>query len=153
MLPKVGVAVIVDVGDEKDIHPPQKEPVGALTGRRAGAGLRREDRLQRPDPEGREVRHRGRDHHLRPRRGRARGQGGDLVGFTIAGKDGKFHPAKAEIKDDAVVVFSQQVPNPARCDTAGSTSPGRPSISSTRKACRPARSERTISIIENQPKK
>jgi sialate O-acetylesterase len=28
-LPKVGMAVITDVGDEKDIHPKKKEPVGA----------------------------------------------------------------------------------------------------------------------------
>ena len=29
VLPKVGVAVITDVGEEKDIHPRKKEPVGA----------------------------------------------------------------------------------------------------------------------------
>lgn len=29
VLPKVGVAVITDVGEEKDIHPKKKEPVGA----------------------------------------------------------------------------------------------------------------------------
>ena len=38
---------------------------------------------------------------------------GDLTGFTIAGKDGRFHPAKAEIRDKTVVVSSEQVPNPA----------------------------------------
>ena len=27
-LPKIGVAVITDVGDEKDIHPRKKEPAG-----------------------------------------------------------------------------------------------------------------------------
>src|SRR5438045_7091061 len=29
VLPKVGMAVITDVGEEKDIHPKKKEPVGA----------------------------------------------------------------------------------------------------------------------------
>src|SRR5215204_4935627 len=29
VLPNVGMAVITDVGDEKDIHPKKKEPVGA----------------------------------------------------------------------------------------------------------------------------
>src|SRR5262249_45699532 len=29
ILPKAGLAVITDVGDEKDIHPTKKEPVGA----------------------------------------------------------------------------------------------------------------------------
>ena len=87
----------------------------------------------------------GRDHHLRPRRGRARGQGGDLVGFTIAGKDGKFHPAKAEIKDDAVVVFSQQVPNPAAV-RYGWVNFARPTLNLFNKEGLPAsHSERTIS--------
>ena len=37
---------------------------------------------------------------------------GDLVGFTLAGKDGKFAPAKAIIKGDTVVVTSETVPEP-----------------------------------------
>ena len=37
---------------------------------------------------------------------------GDLVGFTIAGKDGKFAPAKASIKGDTVVLSSEMVADP-----------------------------------------
>ena len=38
---------------------------------------------------------------------------GDAVhGFTVCGGDGKFHPAKAEIRGDTVVVTSDQVAKP-----------------------------------------
>ena len=37
---------------------------------------------------------------------------GDLKGFTIAGADGKFVPAKAVIKGDAVVVSAEGVIDP-----------------------------------------
>ena len=40
-------------------------------------------------------------------------KGGDLVGFrTVAGKDGKFVAAKAVIKDNTVLLSSEQVPEP-----------------------------------------
>jgi sialate O-acetylesterase len=113
-LPKVGLAVITDVGHETDIHPPQKEPVGARLAL-AARDLAYGERIVSSGPMYKEATfdagaatitfdHVG---------GGLVAKGGDLVGFTIAGKDGKFHPAKAEIKGDTVVVFSQQVPNPA----------------------------------------
>ena len=37
---------------------------------------------------------------------------GDLQGFTIAGEDKKFHPAKAVIEGATVVVTSDQVAEP-----------------------------------------
>jgi sialate O-acetylesterase len=113
VLPKVGLAVIVDVGDETDIHPPQKEPVGARLALAARA-LAYGEKIVHSGPIYKDVRfdagaatisfdHVG---------GGLVAKGGDLVGFTVAGKDGKFHAAKAEIKDDTVVVISEHVPNP-----------------------------------------
>ena len=37
---------------------------------------------------------------------------GDLKGFTIAGADKKFVPAKAEIKGNTVVVWSDEIASP-----------------------------------------
>jgi sialate O-acetylesterase len=37
---------------------------------------------------------------------------GELKGFTIAGEDSKFVPAKAEIKGDSVLVTSEEVAKP-----------------------------------------
>jgi sialate O-acetylesterase len=39
-------------------------------------------------------------------------KGGELRGFTVAGKDRKFVPAKAEIGGDKVIVGNPEVPEP-----------------------------------------
>ncbi len=39
-------------------------------------------------------------------------KGGKLKGFTIAGADGKFVPAQAEIQNTTVKIWSEQVPEP-----------------------------------------
>ena len=38
---------------------------------------------------------------------------GPLTGFTMAGPDGSFHPAQAEVAGDTVVVSSPAVAQPA----------------------------------------
>lgn len=113
ILPKVGVAVITDAGNENDIHPPQKEVVGqrlALNARALAYG----EKIEYLGPVFKEAKFASGEatltfDHV--------GSGlvakdGDLVGFTIAGKDGKFAPAKATIKGDTVVVTSEMVPEP-----------------------------------------
>jgi sialate O-acetylesterase len=110
VLPKVGVAVIVDAGDEKDIHPQQKEPVGvrlALNARALAYG----EKLEFSGPIFKDAKFDGAtatisfDHVG----GGLTTKDGDLTGFTVAGADGKFVPAKATIKGDTVVVTSDKV--------------------------------------------
>ncbi len=111
--PKTALAVTIDVGDEQDIHPQKKEPVGArlaLAARNIAYG---EDlAYSGPDYEkltvdGNKVRlsfgHLG---------GGLVAKDGPLVGFTVAGEDKKFHPAKAEIVGDEIVVTSDAVETP-----------------------------------------
>jgi sialate O-acetylesterase len=113
VLPKVGMAVITDVGEEKDIHPKKKEPVGArlaLAARAIGYG---ED-IVYSGPTYKSV---------KIRDGKAtvsfnhvgnglEARGGELKGFAIAGIDKKFVWAKAEIQGDKVVVSSPDVSEP-----------------------------------------
>lgn len=113
VLPNVGMAVITDVGDENDIHPTKKAPVGA----RLALAARR-------------IAYREKSHPLQPTY-RAMitagnrielsfdfvgaglvAQGGELKGFAIAGPDARFVWAKAEIKGNKVVVSSPDVPHP-----------------------------------------
>jgi sialate O-acetylesterase len=122
-LPHVGVAVITDVGDEKDIHPQRKEPVGArlaLLARKMTYGEK-------------VVAHGPRYKSMTVENGKAiltfetDGElfvaptdsadrpvsGGKLVGFAIAGADGKFVWAEATLLGkNRVVVSSPQVPTP-----------------------------------------
>ena len=113
MLPKVGMAVITDVGDKDDIHPAKKEPVGARLAR-AARGI----------AYGEKGTHSGPIYHsMRIERNKAfikfehTGRGlvakdGELKGFAIASQDRKFVWAKAEIQDNEVVVSSTEVPHP-----------------------------------------
>jgi sialate O-acetylesterase len=113
VLPKVGMAVITDVGEENDIHPKKKEPVGgrlALAARAIAYG----ESIVGSGPEylGNSVK--GNKVTLRFKNV---GQGliakdGPLKGFAIAGEDHKFVKAEAEIEGDTIVVHADQVEKP-----------------------------------------
>jgi sialate O-acetylesterase len=113
-LPKVGLAVAMDIGHETDIHPKPKQPVGE---RLALAALKiaYDKTIVHSGPTVKAVKFDGGAAHITFDNvgGGLVAKDGDLAGFTIAGKDGKFHPAKAIIQGDEVIVSSEQVPNPA----------------------------------------
>jgi sialate O-acetylesterase len=113
IVPNTGMAVITDVGEEKDIHPKQKQPVGerlALAARALAYG----EKIEYSGPvysgmkvEGNRVvlsfKHTG---------GGLVAKDGKLMGFTIAGADRNFVAADAEIKGDKIIVSSPQVAQP-----------------------------------------
>ena len=107
------MAVTTDCGDANDIHPKQKEPVGHRLSLAARA-LAYSEKIEYSGPLYQEMKaavdkawisfsHAG---------GGLVAKDGDLKGFTIAGADGKFVPAKAEIKGDKVVVSAEGVSDP-----------------------------------------
>lgn len=112
-VPRTAMAVITDVGDEKDIHPTRKQAVGARLALAARAVAYGED-----------VAFRGPTYRsLEIRENRAVlsfdhvGQGlecrGDrLTGFAICGADGKFVNADARIIGNQVEVSSPQIAQP-----------------------------------------
>ncbi|MCS7021026.1 MAG: sialate O-acetylesterase [Gemmataceae bacterium] len=110
ILPKVGLAVITDAGDEKDIHPQQKEPVGARLALAARA-LAYGEKIVYSGPIFREARFEGKkavlsfDHVG----GGLVARDGPLTGFTACGTDRIFRPAKAVIEGDTVVVTCDDV--------------------------------------------
>ncbi len=111
--PKTAMAVITDVGDEKDIHPKAKAPVGdrlALAARALAYG----EAIEYSGPVYESMKVEGNKAILRFTHlgGGLVAKDGPLTGFTIAGADHKFHPAKAEIQDTTVVVTCDQVDRP-----------------------------------------
>jgi sialate O-acetylesterase len=112
-VPRTGMAVITDVGNETDIHPRQKEPVGArlaLAARAVAYG----EKLEYSGPVFSSMKleddravlsftHLG---------GGLVAKDGELKGFTIAGADGNFVAAKASIVGDKVIVSSPSVSKP-----------------------------------------
>jgi sialate O-acetylesterase len=113
-LPKTGMAVITDVGDEKDIHPKRKEPVGARLALAARA-IAYGQKIDYSGPSYENVKF-GDGKAILSFQNLAGGleaKGGELTGFTIAGDDKVFYNADAMIQGDTIVVSSAKVAKPA----------------------------------------
>jgi sialate O-acetylesterase len=112
-LSNTGMAVITDVGDEADIHPRQKEPVGARLALAAEAiAYGKKVVYSGPVYDGMKVEGDRAVLSFKHVGGGLEAKGGPLQGFTIAGEDRKFVKAEAEIRDDKVVVWSREVSKP-----------------------------------------
>lgn len=113
-VPRTAMAVITDVGNERDIHPTQKEPVGARLALAARA-IAYGEKLEYSGPVYESMKIEGNCAILsfaHPGTGLVP-KGGELKGFTIGGEDGKFLNATAKIEQDKVVVSSPTVAKPA----------------------------------------
>jgi sialate O-acetylesterase len=112
-LPNVGIAVITDVGEELDIHPKKKGPVGgrlALAARSIAYG----EKLVYSGPSYKSMKIDG-DNVILSFDQVGSGlvaKDGELKGFSIAGADKKFVWAKATIVGDNVIVQSLEVAKP-----------------------------------------
>lgn len=114
LVPNVGLAVITDVGEEDDIHPNKKQPVGerlALAARKLAYG----ENVAGSGPTLRTVKL-GHGQVIVSFDNIGKGlevRGDKLIGFAIAGTDKKFIFADATIAGNTVVVASTRVPEPA----------------------------------------
>ena len=111
--PKTAMVVITDHGDAGNIHPKQKEPVGARLALAARA-IAYGEKLEYSGPIFEQMKVEGTQAvlsftHLG---GGLVAKGGELKGFVMAGADNKFVPATAKIVGDTVVVSSTNVPLP-----------------------------------------
>lgn len=112
--PHAGLAVTIDVGEANDIHPWDKETVGQRLARWALTDIYKKLKL-RGGPEPIDATFAASVQIRFESTGGGLGalNGAPLQGFTLAGADGVFHAAKAEIKGkDAVEVSSADVPSP-----------------------------------------
>lgn len=113
-LPKTGMAVTIDVGDAKDIHPKNKQAVGQRLALWALGTVYGKDvpATSGPLPAGHEIQ--GSEVMLKftHTNGGLVAKGGDLTGFIIAGEDQQWHPATARIDGETVIVSSPEVSSP-----------------------------------------
>jgi len=124
-LPNTGMAVIIDIGEADDIHPKNKQDVGARLALGARA-IAYGEQIVYSGPvydsmtvEGDRIRLRFK--HVG---GGLRVEGGAaLKGFAVAGADRQFVWAKATIDGDTVVVGSDKVAQPVAVRYAWATNP------------------------------
>ena len=113
-IPNSGMAVTMDIGTIKNIHPPDKETVGKRLANWAIAENYGIKGVTYSGPiyksmmlEADEVRI-----YFDYAKNGLEARGGELINFEIAGRDRKFVPAMALIENNTVVVSSLKVPDP-----------------------------------------
>lgn len=123
-IPGTGMAVTIDVGDEKDVHPHDKAPVGK---RLALLALARTYGQAVPcsGPVLRSVTRDGATLRLafEHTEGGLSAKNGPLQTFEIAGEDGNYVAADASVDGDSVVVSSKSIPMPQKVRYAWSNYP------------------------------
>ncbi len=123
-LPHTAMAVAIDVGEWNDIHPLNKKAVGE----RLAAAARHEvygEELVYSGPLYKDMQTKGNKivlsfEHVN---GGLVAKDGELQEFAIAGKDGKFVWANAEIRGDKIVVWGDAVADPVAVRYAWADNP------------------------------
>jgi sialate O-acetylesterase len=111
-LPATGQAVIIDIGDVRDIHPRNKKDVGRRLARLA---LARDYGVEIIDSGPVFQKAQREDAGFRvtfESFGGLRAPLNELTGFELAGEDKVFRPATAKIEKNTVLVTSAEVPEP-----------------------------------------
>jgi len=123
-LPAVEMVTAIDVGDAFDIHPADKASLGERMSLAADRIVHKQDvvssgpRFISAEKDGKEIRVRfANSEGLKV-------AGTEAVGFTVAGKDGKFYLAEARIDGDTIIVSSPSVADPVTIRYAWSNDPG-----------------------------
>jgi sialate O-acetylesterase len=107
------MAVTIDIGDKTSVHPKDKQDVGDRLTRIALAGAYGQD-IEYSGPQYETMTVEGGKIRLNFSHIKSGlvAKGGELKCFTIAGADGKFVPAVAQVDGSTVVVSSPTVPEP-----------------------------------------
>jgi sialate O-acetylesterase len=118
------MAITIDIGEEKDIHPKNKQDVGKRLGNWAlGEVYGISVPTSGPLPAGHERRGNAITVRFSHAHGGLMAKEGELRGFEIAGKDGNWKPATARIDGETVVVTAPDVSEPAAVRYAWSNFP------------------------------
>jgi sialate O-acetylesterase len=125
-LPNTGMATAIDIGDANDIHPKNKKDVGVRLALAALKNIYHSDTAYTsPLYDHMEIK----DNNIiisfknNPQL-ISKDKYGYLRGFAIAGADNVFHWAQAYIKNNTVVVFSNDVKSPKAVRYAWADNPG-----------------------------
>ena len=113
-LPKTGMAITIDIGEAKNIHPANKQDVGRRLSLWALGEVygKKVASTSGPLPAGHEIRGDKIVLKFSHADGGLIAKGGDLRGFMIAGEDQQWKPAASQIEGDKVIVCSPEIAKP-----------------------------------------
>jgi sialate O-acetylesterase len=124
-IPNTAMAVTIDIGDKKNVHPKNKQELGDRLAKIARA-LVYNEKIEYSGPVYESMKVEG--DSIRVKFGHTGGglaaHDGELKTFLIAGADQKFVPATATIDGDTVVVKANEVKDPAAVRYAWNRWPG-----------------------------
>lgn len=113
--PNTGLGINIDLGEWNDIHPGNKKPVGERLALQAMKITYGDNDMVNSGPIQKSARREGSKIIISFDNGESglmSGNGEELSHFAIAGDDGKYQWAKAEIINNEVVVWSNAIENP-----------------------------------------
>jgi sialate O-acetylesterase len=112
-VPNTGMAITIDIGEAKDIHPKNKQDVGKRLSLWALATVYGKDvPASGPLPEGLDIRGKEAVVSFKHAYQGLAAKAGELKGFEIAGADGSWHPGQARIDGSRVVIVNPAVSAP-----------------------------------------
>ncbi|NQV30341.1 MAG: 9-O-acetylesterase, partial [Candidatus Marinimicrobia bacterium] len=125
-LPNTAMAVTIDIGDERDIHPKNKQEVGRRLALLALNQVYGQQDVAATGPLFKTFKKKWGKIRVRFDKATttlATSDGREPVGFTIAGEDRVFHRAEAKIIRQEVVVWSKEVKRPVAVRYAWAANP------------------------------
>lgn len=113
-LPNTWMSVSSDLGHPTNIHPDQKQPIGQRLACSALHHTYQKAHIIPSGPEFVKAEYRGGNAYLTFRYGEGMhpADGKEIIGFELAGADGIYHPAEAQIKGTGIKVSSKEVKAP-----------------------------------------
>ncbi|MCB1277555.1 sialate O-acetylesterase [Prosthecobacter sp.] len=111
-IPNSGMAITLDIGDAKNIHPTNKQEVGRRLAQWALGSVYHKDVPDTAGPLIKEATVKGGEIVCAFTHAKGLTAKGDLTGFEVAGADGQWQPADAKIDGEKVIVSSKAVPEP-----------------------------------------
>ena len=113
-VPRTGMAVAIDIGESKNIHPKNKQEVARRLSLWALSEVYGQEvgTANGPILTGYQIHEGAVELAFKEKTGALVAKGGELIGFTIAGADQKWQPAKARIEGAKVIVSNPAVHQP-----------------------------------------
>ena len=123
-MPHNGLALAIDIGEAKDIHPKNKQEVGRRLALVALHDVYGKSDVAHAGPVYESMKVEGDAVRLRFKHAEGlRAKGDALKGFAVAGEDRKWHWAEAKVEGNEVVVRSAEVKNPVAVRYAWANNP------------------------------